>query len=553
MITKIHLENFKCIKERQTIELKPITLLFGPNSAGKSTVIQALHYMREILVRQNFNADRTMYGGELIDLGGFQNLVYNHDLKLPIIMQFDLNLGEELPTYESSQFDLENYYYDSNIYDDGEYGYLESEEKELLDEIKMNGDTAFILVKIEWIDKIGVPLVTKYETGFNGKRIASILIDKIINSDYVTYKISNIDFYHPIFKDFDFHKSKHRSGESTLLKFFKKMFNLNENQIINASFKIKDQKSAIPSWSKLINIDFSEFSEDDIYLYYKRWFFLEFFTTILRGPGELLKEILKDLRYLGHVRSIPNRYFFPSKSPNESNWADGLAAYDTLFNSGEEFINDINRYLSGENYLNTNYAIQIKEYVEIYNDIEINNLNSLIKKGDIERVEKIIDNLVNKKRLKRLSFIDTNKDLEISLKDIGVGISQLIPVLVGAVSQEDSILAVEQPELHNHPKIQVALADVFIEQINKKSDVIYLLETHSEHFMLRLLRRIEETTENDVPTKELRLRPEQLSVNWFEPDKKGTKIINLPVDENGEFIKPWPHGFFEERAKELFR
>jgi len=78
-ITAITIENFKAIKEPIRIELKPITLLFGPNSAGKSTIVQALHYAREIFERQNLNPDRTLLGGETIDLGGFESLVYQHN------------------------------------------------------------------------------------------------------------------------------------------------------------------------------------------------------------------------------------------------------------------------------------------------------------------------------------------------------------------------------------------------------------------------------------------------------------------------------------------
>ena len=53
MIKKIHITNFKGIKDTVTVELKPITLLFGPNSAGKSTIVQALHYAKEIFERKN--------------------------------------------------------------------------------------------------------------------------------------------------------------------------------------------------------------------------------------------------------------------------------------------------------------------------------------------------------------------------------------------------------------------------------------------------------------------------------------------------------------------
>lgn len=56
-LKSLTIENFKGISDPVTIELKPITLLFGPNSAGKSTIVQAFHYMREILERGNVDVD----------------------------------------------------------------------------------------------------------------------------------------------------------------------------------------------------------------------------------------------------------------------------------------------------------------------------------------------------------------------------------------------------------------------------------------------------------------------------------------------------------------
>ena len=85
-LSHIEIENFKGIGSRQIIELKPITLLFGPNSAGKSTILQALHYLREILERRNIDPDLTIAGG-LIDLGGFTTLVHNHELDRPVRSQ----------------------------------------------------------------------------------------------------------------------------------------------------------------------------------------------------------------------------------------------------------------------------------------------------------------------------------------------------------------------------------------------------------------------------------------------------------------------------------
>src|SRR2546421_8329497 len=96
-LSRIEIENFKSIGERQFIDLKPITLLFGPNSIGKSTILQALHYLREILERQNIDPDLTISGG-LIDLGGFATLVHNHELDRPVTIKVSVDLSEEQGT-----------------------------------------------------------------------------------------------------------------------------------------------------------------------------------------------------------------------------------------------------------------------------------------------------------------------------------------------------------------------------------------------------------------------------------------------------------------------
>src|SRR3954467_8425644 len=93
-LSRIEIENFKGFGAAQVIDLKPIPLLFGPNSAGKSTILQALHYLREILERHNADPDQTIAGG-LIDLGGFATLVHNHDLALPISIKVKIDLTHE--------------------------------------------------------------------------------------------------------------------------------------------------------------------------------------------------------------------------------------------------------------------------------------------------------------------------------------------------------------------------------------------------------------------------------------------------------------------------
>jgi len=79
-----------------------------------------------------------------------------------------------------------------------------------------------------------------------------------------------------------------------------------------------------------------------------------------------------------------------------------------------------------------------------------------------------------------------------------------------------------------------------------------IVETHSEHIMLRLLRRIRETTEEELPPGVTGLNTDDLAVIYVEGMTEGVRFLSLAVDQHGEFQDRWPHGFFEERAAELF-
>src|SRR3954452_23390526 len=89
-LSRIEIENFKGIGTTQVIDLKPITLLFGPKSAGKSTILQSLHYLRDILERRNADPD-----GGLIDLRGFATLVHGHDLNPSIKLKVCIDLRDD--------------------------------------------------------------------------------------------------------------------------------------------------------------------------------------------------------------------------------------------------------------------------------------------------------------------------------------------------------------------------------------------------------------------------------------------------------------------------
>ncbi len=80
----------------------------------------------------------------------------------------------------------------------------------------------------------------------------------------------------------------------------------------------------------------------------------------------------------------------------------------------------------------------------------------------------------------------------------------------------------------------------------------FLLETHSEHLILRLLRRIQETTEGTLPAEAQPLKADDVSVVFVEQHNGESRVTPLPIDDTGEFTRHWPQGFFEERVHELF-
>ena len=91
-ITALEIENFKGIGRPVRLDLRPITLLFGRNSAGKSTILHAFCYANEILNHKNLDADTTSAGGDNVRLGGFDNLIHSHDPARDVRFRFDLDL-----------------------------------------------------------------------------------------------------------------------------------------------------------------------------------------------------------------------------------------------------------------------------------------------------------------------------------------------------------------------------------------------------------------------------------------------------------------------------
>ena len=144
------------------------------------------------------------------------------------------------------------------------------------------------------------------------------------------------------------------------------------------------------------------------------------------------------------------------------------------------------------------------------------------------------------------------QEVRYHLCELGVGISQVFPFIAGALYKKAEMFSFAQPELHIHPKWQLELADIMLEAINQQPDKFFLVETHSEHLMLRLLRRRRETADDELENEAFPCKPEDIQIIFCEKESDETTLMPIATTDEGEFDVSWPNGFFAERREELF-
>ena len=129
---------------------------------------------------------------------------------------------------------------------------------------------------------------------------------------------------------------------------------------------------------------------------------------------------------------------------------------------------------------------------------------------------------------------------EVRLTDVGFGVSQVLPVLILCYYvPEGSILILEQPEAHLHPKVQSELADLLVEVVKSRKLQI-ILESHSEHLLIRLMRRIAEEE----------ISADDTAFYFCEMNEGTSEIERLNVDDYGN-ITNWPQDFFGDEMGDL--
>jgi predicted ATPase len=245
----------------------------------------------------------------------------------------------------------------------------------------------------------------------------------------------------------------------------------------------------------------------------------------LGAQGELIKPIgpalldeLGRIIYLGPVRRMAQRdYVWAGRIPAHIG-DDGAKAVDALIASGVARQSALKRKqalpLEAQLFAQTIYWLKA---MNLADGLSIRAL------GSSARYELMIE----------------NDGQASNLKDVGVGVSQVIPVIVAALfAQPGHIVIVEEPESHLHPLAQSKLAEL-LAQVSKTRNVQFIVETHSEHLFRRMQTLIAKQ----------QITPSDAAMYFVERDGKSARLRELNIDDYGRVIN-WPAEFFGDALGE---
>ena len=239
------------------------------------------------------------------------------------------------------------------------------------------------------------------------------------------------------------------------------------------------------------------------------------------GDFELAYENLMDsIYYLGPLREYPQReYHWAGSSPED------------VGQRGERTMDAILAATARQETRNLGFRKRHKSFQEMI----AHWLHDLGLIYDF-RVEEIARGT----NLYRAIVTTSASSVETLLTDVGFGVSQILPALVLLYYvPERSTVIMEQPEIHLHPAVQRGLADVMLNVARVRSIQI-VVESHSEHLMRRLQRRV---AEQDASSSDVRL--------YFVSSNRGrAQVADLVLNEWGE-IENWPDKFFGDEMGEI--
>lgn len=560
MILKaLTLENFKGIREPVRIEFAPLTLLFGPNSSGKSTVLKALQFAAALL-KSRGRDPFDVTAAEGMDLGTFRDTVNGHDVTSDIQMSFELSMPSIFPNYDpSGVFEMDD------VWD--ALGPLAG----ITESIAGSFRDAAIHFRVRYSPEKQSAYLAQYRVDIDAIPFGTVTFDASAGRTEVSF----LNYCHPVLIDIDPNYGSQNDsfkawlddwggsedeelsdawgdGSNTAFEYYVAKHNRYPNQTRPFPIRIANQADALGDLYSPLDLELDGAEARLEKATPPHLAVCCIVSDGLLGPAWVLAYFLAHQAFLGPLRHIPSRDQVEFTSGLDQNQSTGEAAWRYIMHAEAEFISKLNTWLSDPDKLNTEYGVEVFRYREVPIAEPISDPSSSPEASNAVRA-----GLHQIPVRRRVVLRDMRQNVELTMRDVGIGLSQLLPILVESLRDHEfwvpglHLVTVEQPELHLHPALQVRLADLFI-TASKTEHRQFLIETHSEHLMLRCLRRIRESSKGLLPADIPSVAPEDIAVHFIEATAEGPMVKRIEIDEEGDFINEWPGGFFEESFSEKF-
>ncbi len=510
MLTGLGLRNFKAFgDEMQEAPLSQITLIYGPNSGGKSSIIQALLLLKQSL-KPIYGRNRLLESkGEFVDLGSPQSMLHKHDIERELwisVKYRDLELGETASDNDVSMFFMfakeDAFRYSEDCVDLAGATYKITTNENDLPLLKADISPGFF-DRVEVLDVGGEKAPYQYSEEF-----------------LPTLAFPELETRREHLCNTELDTVLERPSKWLVEQSLKR-----ERHLRVQGQKQVEQALKLEWWKQRQREESPQAPENRLDLEGMK---LSREQIIALTPEIIPHNYERELRlvnYLGPLRSAPQRIY------RRSSANDGTTGI-----RGEYSANILAR--------NSLVASSIGDEVNSwFRRLEIPYDIFAQKLGEASLADELIS--IELRPLDKEGVI-FDMDFTVTLADVGYGINQILPVIIeGVASREGAILCVEQPEIHLHPRLQANIADLMIDTIADENGKRkqWIVETHSELLILRLQRRI----------REGKISPDDVSVLYVDPNDdsvEGSAIKVLRLGEDSYFKDPWPDGFFDEALKE---
>lgn len=518
MIEKLGFRGFQSFGLEQSIELRPLTLLFGPNSSGKSSVGRLLR-----MLKQSANGPGGIqYVGSEVDLGSFPEVLFRKAAATEANLKIDLQMSRPKTEVEvrlraragrssrlqtraiigpcsmSMVFDSENTDFPRSLaITQSLIGDLNDGKVQI--EFDLSEETislsSMMFFDLDWLSQ-------------------DLLVGSIPNGHNLAHDPSKLEF-----KDADQPNNVITSFEEVLSHF---KFELRIGGFNRGGPHIIPRVKSFGPWGPLL--------------------IHQFIDELLLRSADLLNENLSRFQYFGPLRQVSAQYVPPAGrsvqvAPDASNIQEHLVSIeDSRF---DVLSHDLFK-LTNENF-------------------------SLVK----EEVPSGVTGIAGRQQV---FLLDHNSDTRVSFANSGTGLSQVLPLMAGLmamggnrspkprgntrinfrseVSRGAGMVFIEQPELHLHPAMQAELGDYLLENTAEPQEPgqvggdkpFVICETHSEAMLMRIERRI----------REGKYLPDKVAIYCVDrmPASNSSYLSMRELTEQGSYTLPWPLSFASVRAQE---